>query len=216
VIVAVFGMGRDTDRRAARLVAGLEHAVERLGSAPVAQRPKFAPPPPWGPLEVSPREAFLGGQEVVPLENAVGRIAAESLAAYPPGIPNVLPDASETTRHCRRSATCASRPIRPSARGCGTCARACSPRSARWTDRIRWPAETPPHQRSAPLNPVEASQNRVDGNAFPRKSRLAFPLQRKKLVGSWLPVPGQAVRNVPRHSKTSIDSSTAGMAVRLP
>jgi lysine decarboxylase len=91
VIVAVFGMGRGADRRAARLVAGLEHAVERLGSAPVVQRPKFAPPPPWGPLELSPREAFLGGQEVVPLENAVGRIAAESLAAYPPGIPNVLP-----------------------------------------------------------------------------------------------------------------------------
>jgi lysine decarboxylase len=91
VIVAVFGMGKDADRRAARLVAGLEHAVERLGSAPVAQRPKLAPPPPWGPLELSPREAFLGGQEVVPLENAIGRIAAESLAAYPPGIPNVLP-----------------------------------------------------------------------------------------------------------------------------
>jgi arginine/lysine/ornithine decarboxylase len=27
----------------------------------------------------------------VPLERAEGRIAAESLAAYPPGIPNVLP-----------------------------------------------------------------------------------------------------------------------------
>ena len=40
---------------------------------------------------MTPREAFLGGQEVVPLEQAVGRIAAESLAAYPPGIPNVLP-----------------------------------------------------------------------------------------------------------------------------
>jgi arginine/lysine/ornithine decarboxylase len=28
---------------------------------------------------------------VVPLDRAVGRVAAESLAAYPPGIPNVLP-----------------------------------------------------------------------------------------------------------------------------
>jgi arginine decarboxylase len=28
---------------------------------------------------------------VVPVRDAVGRIAAESLAAYPPGIPNVLP-----------------------------------------------------------------------------------------------------------------------------
>jgi arginine decarboxylase len=28
---------------------------------------------------------------VVPVAEAVGRIAAESLASYPPGIPNVLP-----------------------------------------------------------------------------------------------------------------------------
>ena len=40
---------------------------------------------------MSPRDAFLGPQEVVPVAEAVGRIAAESLAAYPPGIPNVLP-----------------------------------------------------------------------------------------------------------------------------
>jgi lysine decarboxylase len=40
---------------------------------------------------MTPREAFLGPQEVVPLAEATGRIAAESLAAYPPGIPNVLP-----------------------------------------------------------------------------------------------------------------------------
>jgi lysine decarboxylase len=40
---------------------------------------------------MTPREAFLGAQEIVPVEQAVGRIAAESLAAYPPGIPNVLP-----------------------------------------------------------------------------------------------------------------------------
>ncbi len=40
---------------------------------------------------MSPREAFLGPQEVVPIGAAAGRVAAESLAAYPPGIPNVLP-----------------------------------------------------------------------------------------------------------------------------
>jgi arginine decarboxylase len=28
---------------------------------------------------------------VVPAREAIGRVAAESLAAYPPGIPNVLP-----------------------------------------------------------------------------------------------------------------------------
>jgi lysine decarboxylase len=40
---------------------------------------------------MTPREAFLGPQEVVPFEEAAGRVAAESLAAYPPGVPNVLP-----------------------------------------------------------------------------------------------------------------------------
>ena len=40
---------------------------------------------------MTPREAFLGPQEIVPAREAVGRVAAESLAAYPPGIPNVLP-----------------------------------------------------------------------------------------------------------------------------
>jgi lysine decarboxylase len=51
----------------------------------------FAPPPPWGELAMSPREAFLGPQVAVPFGEAAGRIAAESLAAYPPGVPNVLP-----------------------------------------------------------------------------------------------------------------------------
>jgi arginine/lysine/ornithine decarboxylase len=39
---------------------------------------------------MSPRDAFLGPQEVVSAQDAVGRVAAESLAAYPPGVPNVL------------------------------------------------------------------------------------------------------------------------------
>jgi arginine/lysine/ornithine decarboxylase len=40
---------------------------------------------------MTPREAFLGPQEVVAFDAAQGRVAAESLAAYPPGVPNVLP-----------------------------------------------------------------------------------------------------------------------------
>jgi arginine decarboxylase len=91
VIVAVFGMGERTAERARRLVDALARAVESLGARADRERRTLAPPPPWGPLEMSPREAFLGAQEVVPFEQAGGRIAAESLAAYPPGVPNVLP-----------------------------------------------------------------------------------------------------------------------------
>jgi lysine decarboxylase len=91
VIVAVFGIGEDAGRSAARLVAGLRHAVEALGAEEEAPSEPLTPPPPWGALEVPPRQAFFGPQEVIPFAEAVGRIAAESLAAYPPGIPNVLP-----------------------------------------------------------------------------------------------------------------------------
>jgi lysine decarboxylase len=40
---------------------------------------------------MTPREAFLARHEVVPFDQAEGRIGAEPLATYPPGIPNVLP-----------------------------------------------------------------------------------------------------------------------------
>jgi arginine decarboxylase len=91
VIVAVFGMGETETDNAARLVEALEQAVKQLPGERDARGRELIPPPPWGPLEMTPREAFLGAQEVVPIDDAVGRIAAESLAAYPPGIPNVLP-----------------------------------------------------------------------------------------------------------------------------
>lgn len=91
VVVAVFGIGEHAGRTGERLVAALEHAVERVGEEEEEPLPPFAEPPPWGPTKLSPREAFLAPQEVVPFERAEGRIAAESLAAYPPGVPNVLP-----------------------------------------------------------------------------------------------------------------------------
>ena len=97
VVVAVFGMGETATDHAARLVEALGRAVEHLGGDEEHVPGRFTPPPPWGPLEMTPREAFLGAQEVVGVEQAVGRIAAESLASYPPGIPNVLPGERITT-----------------------------------------------------------------------------------------------------------------------
>ncbi len=91
VIVAVFGMGERGIPEAERLVAALAQAVAQVGLDPVGESASFAAPPPWGELAMTPREAYLGAQEVLPAEQAVGRIAAESLATYPPGIPNVLP-----------------------------------------------------------------------------------------------------------------------------
>ena len=84
-------MGERASPRGSRLVEALKRALERLGREAHRAEEPFAPPPPWGELAMSPREAFLGPQEVVSAAEAVGRVAAESLAAYPPGVPNVLP-----------------------------------------------------------------------------------------------------------------------------
>jgi lysine decarboxylase len=92
VMVAVFGMGEDAEDSSKRLLAALGRAVDTVKSRPRdAEQEPFAPPPPWGELVMTPRDAFLGPQEIVPVGEAVGRVASESLAAYPPGIPNVLP-----------------------------------------------------------------------------------------------------------------------------
>ena len=91
VIVATFGVGPEAMPAAERLVDALRHAVAAVEDSDLEERRAFAEPPPWGPLELSPRDAFLGAQEVIPFERGEGRISAESLAAYPPGVPNVLP-----------------------------------------------------------------------------------------------------------------------------
>ena len=91
VVVAVFGMAEDVGPQVERLVAALQRALGRLDVPGGREHEPFAPPPPWGELAMTPRDAFLGPQEAVPFTEAAGRIAAESLAAYPPGVPNVLP-----------------------------------------------------------------------------------------------------------------------------
>ncbi len=92
LIVAIFGLGEPASVAGARLLAALEEVVANLGQSGAEQpHGRLAPPPPWGELALTPREAFLGAQEVVAFERAAGRVSAESLAAYPPGIPNVLP-----------------------------------------------------------------------------------------------------------------------------
>ena len=90
--MAVFGMGETATDNAARLVEALEQAVTRLPGERDAGGRELMPPPPWGPLEMTPARGVPGRRRRwCRSSDAVGRIAAESLAAYPPGIPNVLP-----------------------------------------------------------------------------------------------------------------------------
>ena len=63
-------------------------AISRPGISPALTR---APAALERGTSISPRDAFLGEGETLPVEEAVGRISTESIAGYPPGIPALLP-----------------------------------------------------------------------------------------------------------------------------
>jgi arginine decarboxylase len=74
-----------------RLAGDLEEVVKRIaveGSiAPIVRPPATL----RNEMAVAPREAFLGANEEVAVDDAVGRVSCESIAGYPPGIPALLP-----------------------------------------------------------------------------------------------------------------------------
>ncbi|CAN5496993.1 aminotransferase class I/II-fold pyridoxal phosphate-dependent enzyme [soil metagenome] len=83
----------NTDDDMDRLVTGFEEVAAHYGLRPeggrtglvadlLAVRPETV---------LSPREAFFAEEESVPLARASGRIAAEAITPYPPGIPLVMP-----------------------------------------------------------------------------------------------------------------------------
>lgn len=92
-LVAVIGAGKtpDVDAVYAALVDVVESeaaAAERDAGADSAE---FPPMPVPGARRLTPRDGFFGETELVPAAAAVGRISSDTLAAYPPGIPNVMP-----------------------------------------------------------------------------------------------------------------------------
>ncbi|MFL5821877.1 MAG: aminotransferase class I/II-fold pyridoxal phosphate-dependent enzyme [Solirubrobacteraceae bacterium] len=99
MLVAVFGLGESPAESCQALVQGLESAVEQLSRRPHKRPSREAQlPPRWGALAMTPRDAFFGRHEMIPIEQAVDRVAAESVAVYPPGIPNVFPGERLTSR----------------------------------------------------------------------------------------------------------------------
>lgn len=66
-----------------------ERAVQGLRAEGPA--PGYLGRPPVSEALQTPREAYLGRKEPVPLASAVGRMAAEMVAPYPPGIPVLVP-----------------------------------------------------------------------------------------------------------------------------
>ena len=83
----------DTPETTGRLLDALGDLVAR-GATELPPPPTVAIPDLDGlQLEpvVTPREAFFGRVEDVPARKAVGRVAAEQITPYPPGIPAVVP-----------------------------------------------------------------------------------------------------------------------------
>ncbi|WP_243854519.1 aminotransferase class I/II-fold pyridoxal phosphate-dependent enzyme [Canibacter zhoujuaniae] len=90
VIVAVIGAGARPSVE--RIMAALDDVVHAAGlrdGAHISEQFPELPAP--SELVMLPRDAYFAEIELVSAAEAVGRISADSLAAYPPGIPNVLP-----------------------------------------------------------------------------------------------------------------------------
>jgi lysine decarboxylase len=84
VLVAVVGAGAvpDVDR--------LIDALHMLPSKDMTPADAISLPEP-GARAISVRDAYFGATQVVDAGEAIGRVSADTVAAYPPGIPNLLP-----------------------------------------------------------------------------------------------------------------------------
>jgi arginine decarboxylase len=98
-VVLVLGIGQPVEALE-RFAHDLGETVKRATSAPEPAPGKLPatrgaltePPVALGhDTAVSPRDAFLGLSEAVPVDEAVGRISTEAVAGYPPGVPTLLP-----------------------------------------------------------------------------------------------------------------------------
>ena len=84
VLVAIIGAGVAPD------ADDFADALLRLPMGSTAHR-SISSPPPAGPRAMTVREAWFADADVVSADEAVGRVSADSVAAYPPGIPNLMP-----------------------------------------------------------------------------------------------------------------------------
>jgi arginine decarboxylase len=89
-LVFVLGLAQPVEplERLAHDFSETVRSINRPGELAVVPR---APAAAGTGIAVTPREAFLGHGETVPVDRAVGRISCESIAGYPPGVPALLP-----------------------------------------------------------------------------------------------------------------------------
>lgn len=101
-VVAIIGPGHDVD--VDRFMNALDALALDTPSAISRDRMDL---PVAGEAVMVPRDAYFAASEIVDAEGAIGRISADTLAAYPPGIPNVMPGetiTAETVEFLRHTA----------------------------------------------------------------------------------------------------------------
>jgi lysine decarboxylase len=84
VVVGIIGAGVELDADA------LADALLSLPRTEAASTSALTLPA-AGPRRMTVREAYFADSEVISVNEAIGRISADSVAAYPPGIPNLMP-----------------------------------------------------------------------------------------------------------------------------
>ena len=89
-VVLLLGLAQPEDELV-RFAHDFRATIERIQAPGAAQALVRSPGALVNEVVVPPREAFLGEAECIPVEDAVGRVSAEAIAGYPPGIPALLP-----------------------------------------------------------------------------------------------------------------------------
>jgi arginine decarboxylase len=90
VVVFVLGLAQAVEPLE-RLAHDFTETLRRMARPQPLPRMPRAPSGADFETVLTPREAFLGSGEAVPVINAIGRISCESIAGYPPGVPALLP-----------------------------------------------------------------------------------------------------------------------------
>ena len=87
-VVAFIGPGKPLG------IEKLQAALARIAADEAVSEDEATVIPPLpspGTARMTPRAAYFAATEIVPAGAAVGRVSADALAAYPPGIPNIVP-----------------------------------------------------------------------------------------------------------------------------
>jgi len=95
-VLAIISLG-DTQHNIDRLIAAFKDLSARQLAKPTKINMKPMRPLGTPKVSLSPRQAYFSEKIPIPLDQAIGKIAGESVMAYPPGIPLVAPGEEITT-----------------------------------------------------------------------------------------------------------------------